>query len=52
MVTAQDYLASHYCYGFRCQRLETYFFDVISPDDGRTWSTKWIVDDPKVYVAR
>jgi hypothetical protein len=51
-LTAQDYLASHYCYGFRCQRLETYFFDVISPDDGRTWSTKWIVDDPKVYVAR
>jgi hypothetical protein len=51
-LTPQDYLASHHCYGFRCQRLETYFFDVISPDDGRTWSTKWIVDDPLVYVAR
>jgi hypothetical protein len=51
-LTAQDYLASHYCYGFRCQRLETYFFDVISPDDGKTWSTKWIVDDPMVFVAR
>ena len=51
-LTAQDYIASHYCYGFRCQRLDTYFFDVMSPDDGRTWSTKWIVDDPAVYVAR
>jgi hypothetical protein len=51
-LTAEDYLASHYCYGFRCQRLETYFFDVVSPDDGKTWSTKWIVDDPMVYVAR
>jgi hypothetical protein len=51
-LTAQDYLASHYCYGFRCQRLNTYFFDVISPDDGKNWSTKWIIDDPTVYVAR
>ncbi len=51
-LTAKDYLASHYCYGFRCQRLETYFFDVVSPDDGQTWSTKWIVDDPMVYVSR
>ncbi len=51
-LTAKDYLASHYCYGFRCQRLDTYFFDVVSPDDGKTWSTKWIVDDPAVYVAR
>lgn len=51
-LTAKDYLASHYCYGFRCQRLDTYFFDVVSPDDGRTWSTKWIIDDPMVYVAR
>jgi hypothetical protein len=51
-LTAKDYLASHYCYGFRCQRLDTYFFDVVSPDDGRTWSTKWIIDDPAVHVAR
>jgi hypothetical protein len=51
-LTAQDYLASHYCYGFRCQRLNTYFFDVMSPDDGRTWSTQWIIDDPAVYIAR
>ena len=51
-LTTKDYLASHYCYGFRCQRLDTYFFDVVSPDDGRTWSTKWIIDDPAVYVAR
>jgi hypothetical protein len=51
-LTAEDYLASHYCYGFRCQRLDTYFFDVISPDDGKTWSTRWIIDDPMVYVAR
>jgi hypothetical protein len=51
-LTAKDYLASHYCYGFRCQRLDTYFFDVVSPDDGRTWSTKWVIDDPAVFIAR
>jgi hypothetical protein len=51
-LTAEDYLASHFCYGFRAQRLNSYFFDVISPDDGKTWSTKWVIDDPAVYVAR
>jgi hypothetical protein len=51
-LTQKDYLASHFCYGFRCQRLNSYFFDVVSPDDGKTWSTKWVIDDPAVFVAR
>jgi len=27
----------------------TIFFNVCSVDDGKTWSTPWIIDDPKVY---
>jgi hypothetical protein len=51
-LTAQDLITSHYCYGFRCQRMDTLFYDVVNHNDGKTWSTKWIVDDPGVFVAR
>ena len=25
------------------------FFNVVNHDDGQTWSTPWIVDDPSVF---
>jgi hypothetical protein len=50
-LTAEDHLASRYCYGFRAERFHTFFFNVLSRDDGRTWSTSWIIDDPALYVA-
>jgi hypothetical protein len=49
-LTAEDYLASQYPYGYLAERFKTFFFNVCSRDDGRTWSTGWIVDDPTVYV--
>lgn len=49
-LTAEDHLYSAYCYGFRCQRFQTFFFDVISRDDGRSWSTPWVIDDPALYI--
>lgn len=48
----EDHLASMYCYGAKCETFETFFFNVCSPDDGRTWSTPWIIDDPTLYIAR
>ena len=39
-------------YGYHAELLETFFFDIVNMDDGKTWSTPWIVDDPMVYVAR
>ena len=51
-LTAENRVASQYCYGLRTETLKTFFYCVCSGDDGRTWSTEWIVDDPKVYVAR
>lgn len=50
-LTAEDHLASRYCYGFRAERFHNFFFNVLSKDDGRTWSTSWIIDDPALYVA-
>ena len=49
-LTAKDLLASKYPYGFKCETFQTFFFDIISPDDGKSWSTSWIVDDPMVYI--
>jgi len=50
-LTREDHIASHYCYGFRCQKFRNVFFDVFNRNNGRTWSTGWIIDDPMVYVA-
>jgi hypothetical protein len=52
-LTAKDRIASHYPYGYRCEQFNTFFFNVCNMDDGRTWSTPWIVDDCEVfYVPR
>ncbi len=50
-LTAKDHLYSSYPYGYKCLQSSTFFFNVVNQDDGRSWSTRWIVDDPKVYVA-
>ena len=50
-LTQDDYVTSQYPYGFKTERLRSFFYNVMSRDDGRTWSTGVIVDDPKVYFA-
>ena len=50
-LTAKDHLYSNFPYGYKCLQTSTYFFNVVNQDDGRSWSTRWIVDDPKVFVA-
>jgi hypothetical protein len=50
-LTADDYIASEYPYGYRCQQFKTFFFNVCNIDDGKTWSTPWIIDDPSVYYV-
>ena len=51
-LTQADYITSNFPYGAKTERLVTFFYNVVTMDDGRTWSTKWIVDDPEVYVLR
>ena len=50
-LTQADHIASHYSYGNRARYLKTYFFCVLNRDDGQTWSTPWIIDDPALYVV-
>lgn len=51
-LTPQDRIASHLAEGYRAERLRTFFFNVVNGDDGHTWSTEWIIDDPTMYFIR
>jgi hypothetical protein len=46
-----DRIGSFYPYGYRATDFQVFFFDLVNRDNGRSWSTQWIVDDSLVYVA-
>jgi hypothetical protein len=50
-LTERDHLASQFPYNMKCEQMSTFFFDVLSGDNGK-WSTPWIIDDAFVYTAR
>ena len=50
-LTDDDRLASYFCYGYRAQRMDLFFFNVVTMDNGQQWSTPWIIDDPTFYTA-
>jgi hypothetical protein len=49
-LTEDDYLASNYPYSYKCLCMRNFFFNVANWDNGRSWSTPWVIDDPKVFV--
>lgn len=50
-LTADDYLMSSFPYGMRCITFNNFFFNVANWDNGHTWSTPWVIDDPKIYAV-
>ena len=50
-LTAADHITSQMPYGFSAQRFRTFFFDVCNRNDGKTWSTPFVIDDPEMYVV-
>lgn len=50
-LTEEDYITSQFPYGYKCEEFRTFFYNVINGDNGKTWSTSWIVDDPKFFVG-
>jgi hypothetical protein len=50
-LTADDYLTSQYPYSFRAERFRTFFFNVCNRNDGRTWSTPFVIDDPQLFLV-
>ena len=47
-----DHIASTMPYGEPNLQLNTMFFNIMNSDNGRTWSTEWIVDDVEVFFVR
>lgn len=46
---AEDHITSQFPYGYQAETFSTMFFNVVNKDDGKSWSTKWIIDDPALY---
>jgi hypothetical protein len=49
-LTADDFLMSSFPYSMKCLTYNNFFFNVANWDNGHTWSTPWVIDDPKVFV--
>jgi hypothetical protein len=49
-LTERDHIATTKPYGHTAEKLNTFFFNIVNQDNGRTWSTEWIVDDPALYL--
>jgi hypothetical protein len=47
-----DYITSQYPYQRQAERFETLFFNYCNRNDGSTWSTPFLIDDPRLYVVR
>ena len=50
-LTAGDHLYSSLPYDIKGDHFNTIFFNVCSADNANSWSTPWIIDDPKVYYS-
>ena len=50
-LNADDFLGSQLPYSYQAEQFRTMFFNVCNKDDGRTWSTPWIIDDASIYVG-
>ena len=49
---SSDHLYSSYPYGYGAEYFATQFFNSCNRNDGRTWSTPFIIDDVAVYSLR
>ena len=49
-LTSDDYLGLSFPYNYKCLCMDNFFFNVANLDNGRTWSTPWVIDDPKIFV--
>ena len=50
-LTMDDHLSSQLPYGYRAERLSSFFFNICNRNNGRTWSTPFVIDDPALYVV-
>lgn len=49
-LTEEDHLYSSFAYGWQALAFDNFFLNVANWDNGKTWSTPWVIDDPAFYV--
>lgn len=50
-LTEKDLIGSSYPFGYRAKRLRSCFFNICNGDDGRTWSTEFVIDDTQLFMT-
>lgn len=50
-LTADDHLGTYMCYNWRGTVFTTFFYNVMNFDNGRSWSTPWVIDNAFLHVA-
>ncbi len=51
-LTQKDHLTSQFPYSYQAMQVNTFFFNIVNMDNGRTWSTPFIIDDCEVFVMQ
>ncbi len=49
-LTEEDHLYSSFPYGSKCLMFDNFFVNVANWENGKNWSTSWVIDDPAFYV--
>ncbi len=50
-LTAEDHVTSQFPYSFRAEQFRTFFFNVCNRNDGVSWSTPFLIDDPQLFLV-
>ncbi len=50
-LTAADHITSQYPYSYNAEHFRTFFFNACNKNDGKSWSTPFIIDDPQLFVV-
>ena len=51
-LTSKSLVASYLPYNYKIETVSGMFFNVFNFDNGKSWSTPWVIDDPAFYVGR
>ena len=50
-LTEADMIGSDFPFGKRAAVFRNFFFNVCNGDDGRSWSSQFVIDDPTMFLA-
>ncbi|MEX1041543.1 MAG: hypothetical protein WDZ51_12975 [Pirellulaceae bacterium] len=51
-LTEDNLIGSHHPYNYKIKSVSGMFFNIFNFDNGKSWSTPWVVDDPAFYLGR